>query len=390
MIAAFMLPFPFRGYRAPYLWVFYRMLHAIDEKMLFVTGRDYVAMPDIWAAQGRWEMQDSAQNRLGYVEPTTATLSQHDYAFIPEDLFEALLTSHAGNPVAAFSQLLRERIPSLEAALSDALENHGDNKIEVVLSWCNCPSLSHAATVLGIPILHMEMGPLRWPLFRPTAYLDFSGVNGNTEAAARYFGSGVYFDRVDARKLWDSFYVGEPLTSPTPQYEAGVVLQVEDDSNLVAFGNGFDNTALLVRTHLRHPDGKVLVRTHPGSLFKLKPDWYQLDDSPDSLGFVGQCRRITTINSSVGLEALLMQVPVELFGDCSYRFITEVDDECERLSRLAFYLFAYLVPQELVYDLDYLRFRLSNPSESDIVRRHLSVWGIRYEDWAASFGVGWS
>lgn len=389
MIAAFLLPFPFRGYRAPYLWVYYRLLHSLGERMLFITGRDYVASPQRWVAEGRWEMKEASQHRLGYVVPSAEAMDSQDYAFLPEAFFDELLSAHSGNPVAAFRQLLTERIPSLEAAFSALLSQRRPGEVEAVLSWCNCPSLSHVAAGLGIPVLHLEMGPLRWPLFRPTAYLDFSGVNGNTEAERRYRQSGLRFARADAPRL-QRYFCQKPPPPEAPQFDAGVVLQVEDDSNLVAFGNGYDNMALLVRTHLRHPGGNVLVRPHPGSVFGLKPDWYRLDDSQDSLRFLRRCRCVATINSSVGLEALLFDVPVDVYGDCSYRFIADAADAVERSSRLAHYLFAYLVPQEAIYDASYLRFRLSRPSESDIVRHHLAAWNLDLDAWAADLGVEWS
>ncbi len=42
-------------------------------------------------------------------------------------------------------------------------------------------------------------------------------------------------------------------------------------------------------------------------------------------------------------------------GDCAHRFIAEAGDEPRR-GGLAFYLFAYLVPMDLIYDSSYLRF----------------------------------
>jgi len=44
MIAAFLLPFPLRGYRAPYLWVYYRLLSEMGERMLFITSEDYTGI----------------------------------------------------------------------------------------------------------------------------------------------------------------------------------------------------------------------------------------------------------------------------------------------------------------------------------------------------------
>jgi hypothetical protein len=375
MIAAFLLPFPLRGYRAPYLWVYYRLLSSFGERMLFVASEDYTRVPEYWQAQNRWEMQPGNAQRLHYQVPTREDMAAHEYGFLSEAVYEALLADSGGNPITAFRRLLSERVPCLDAAFAEILSQPSAEGIEAILTWCNCPSLSAAAEEKGIPVVHLELGSLRWPQYRPTAYLDFSGVNGNTEVERRYlesgFRPGAGFDIEVLRRF---FYQAGDGETPAARFDLGVALQVEDDSNLLAFGHGFDNQSLLVYAHLRRPDGGVLVRGHPGSLFALKPDWYQVDDSPDSVAFIRRCERILTINSSVGLEAMLMGKPVEVLGDCAHRFIAEAGDEPERVARLAFYLFAYLVPMDLIYDAGYLRFRLSRPTDGEIVARHLDTY----------------
>ena len=380
MIAAFLLPFPLRGYRAPFLWVYYRLLSSFGERMLFIASEDYTRDPEHWRAQNRWEMQAGNAERLQYRVPSRESLAAHEYGFLAETVFEELLAESAGNPIAAFSRLLSQRVPCLDAAFAEILSQTPAEDFEAILTWCNCPSLSAVAAEKGIPVVHLEIGPLRWPQYRPTAYLDFSGVNGNTEAERRYLASGFQpDDGYDVAALRRFFYLSGDSETPGARFKLGVALQVEDDSNLLAFGHGFDNQSLLVYAHLHYPDGDVLVRGHPGSLFAPKADWYAVDDSPDSVAFIRCCERILTVNSSVGLEAMLMQTPVELLGDCSNRFIAEASDEQERAARLAFYLFVYLVPMHLIYDSAYLRFRLGQPSSYEIALRHLAAYGIDIE-----------
>ncbi len=372
MIAAFLLPFPLRGHRAPYLWVYYRLLSSIGERMLFIAGEDYTRDPQHWQDAKRWELQPGNAQRLGYRVPTREQIAGHAYRFLGEAVFTALLAECGGNPIAAFRRLLSERVACLDAAFADILAQPGARDIEAILTWCNCPSLEAAAAARGIPVVHLEIGPLRWPHYRPTAYLDFCGVNGNTEAERRYLASGFGAQGFDIDALRRFFHPAD-LPASSPRYGLGVALQVEDDSNLIAFGNGFDNQAMLAYAQLRERHD-VLVRAHPGSLFTLKPGGYTVDDSADSIAFIRRCERLLTINSSVGLEALLLDMPVEVLGDCAHRFIAEAPDAQERAARLAFYLFAYLVPMALIFDAGYLRFRLARPTEAAIVVRHLDAY----------------
>ena len=375
MIAAFLLPFPLRGYRAPFLWVYYRLLSVYGERMLFMVSEDYTRAPEHWRAQDRWELQPGNAVRLEYQVPTRAVMDSHEYRFLSDEVFATLLAESGGNPLAAYKRLLSERVPCLDAAFAEALSRMPDAGIEAILTWCNCPSLSAAAQARGIPVVHIEIGPLRWPQYRPTAYFDFSGVNGNTEAERRYQESGFQSSTgCDIEALGRFFFPLQGGEAPATRHALGVALQVEDDSNLLAFGHGFDNQSLLVYAHLQRPDRDVLVRGHPGSLFALKPDWYAVDDSPDSIAFIRRCDRILTINSSLGLEAMLMQVPVEVLGDCAHGFVARAGGDRERAVRLMFYLFAYLVPMGLIFDPAYLGFRLGRPSERDIVIRHLDAY----------------
>ncbi|RRZ94544.1 hypothetical protein [Erwinia sp. 198] len=371
MIVAFFPSFPFRGRSAPYLWIFYKLLTTYGDKLHFLTDDLYRRDIDVWRQYDRWELLEDSQARQGYRLPTSAELASMSFTPFNSDFFVRKLAEHDGNPTRAFHDYLTTEDASLEKDFYDAILSIG--KVEVVLNWCNCPSLSLACNKLNIPVMNMELGPLRHPEYLSTGYLDFSGVNGNTEAAARYAAVAdecqIDLTLADLR----DFFAASPLPAPIKEYESGIVLQVENDSNLIAYANGFNNQALLDYAHLNY-DSKFLVRSHPGSAFRLNEKIFNVDQSATSIDFIARCKKIVTINSSVGLEALLMGVPVVAFGDSSFRFILEAEQEKERINRLGFYLFAYLVPYALIFDLDYIRFRLAKPDEQAIIKKHLQFY----------------
>lgn len=371
MIVAYFPSFPFRGRSAPYLWIFYKLLTTYGNRLHFLTDDLYRQDVDIWRQYERWEVLEESQKRQGYRLPTAAELNGLSYTPFNSDFFVRMLTEHGGNPTRAFYEYLTQYDTLLEKDFYTALQTIGD--VEVVLNWCNCPSLYSACKKLNIPVMNMELGPLRHPEYLSTGYLDFSGVNGNTEAAARY--AAVAEDCQLGLKLEDlrGFFCSDSLPPLTKKYKSGIVLQVENDSNLIAYSNGFNNQILLDYAQLNY-DGDFLVRSHPGSAFRLNENLSNVDHSATSIDFIAQCQKIVTINSSVGLEALLMGVPVITFGDCSFRFILEAQGEQERINRLGFYLFAYLVPYALIFDLDYIRFRLTGPDEKSIIKKHLQFY----------------
>lgn len=380
MLAAFLPSYPFRGDAAPYLWWYYRLLTRWqDEPAFFIAGKDYAAPPSKW--HGRWECGSDAQIRLGYRLPEQALSPRHHYAWLDESRFDGWLAAANGNPIAVFRRFLTERDPAFEHELKQLLAE-APAPLEAVLTFCNAPSLEAACAALSIPVVHLELGPLRSPLYRETGYLDFRGVNGNTECASRYEaweGRRPRLDREDMFRFFahrSSSKSCEPEQPQTqPQRELGVVLQVEDDSNLVAFGNGMDNVGLLAVAKLEAAARQLRLRArpHPGSMFGLR-EGVDVDDSRDSPTFIRRCAHLLTINSSVGLEAILMGASVRAFGDCSFDFVLGPGDGSQRVDRLNFYLLAYLVPLALLFEPEYLRFRLGGPSEESIIIRHLEEY----------------
>src|SRR6476661_597098 len=297
MLAAFLPPYPFRGVPVPYLWWYYRLLNEWSaESAYFLIGREYTRPVEHW--RGRWECSPDAQKRLGYSLPVDSGHDGHHYAWLDDARFDLWLAKARGNPMEAFRHFLTGRDAAFEQELRVMLAA-APAPIEAVLSICNVPSLDAVCAALKIPVVHVELGPLRAPLYRETAYLDFQGVNGNTECAARYAASGGRL-RLHREDLLE--FVARVDLAPagaSPDVDLGVVLQVEDDSNLVAFGNGMDNLGILTHAKLRAAaqELQVSVRPHPGSVFAVRDPSVRIDDSPDSFRFVQRCAELITINS---------------------------------------------------------------------------------------------
>jgi hypothetical protein len=374
MLAAFLPPYPFRGTPAPFLWWYYRLLGCWSgEAALFLTGRDHVRPPQDWG--DRWECGADAQARLGYRLPASACPPQHHYAWLDEGRFDRWLQAAGGNPIAVFRRFLTQRDPEFEQELHGMLSS-APVRPEAVLTVCNSPALEAVCAELGILVVHAELGPLRAPRYRDTGYVDFRGVNGNTEAAARFAafdGPSLPLARQDLLRFFTRGLARLEDAGAADSGALGVVLQVEDDSNLVAFGAGMDNISLMVAARLagRAQGLPLRVRPHPGSIFGLRDPSLPLDQSLDSFRFVQACARVFTINSSVGLEALLQGRELAAFGESSFAFVLEANEEAERTRRLAFYLLAYLVPLRLQVDPAYLRFRLGQPGELSIMLKHV-------------------
>ncbi|EIY5064941.1 hypothetical protein MLJ30_002795 [Klebsiella quasipneumoniae] len=375
MFAVFLPPYPFRGVKAPYLWLFLKYLHCSNEKILFITSPDYVEVINDETQHSRWEFDAASMASLGYSLPDEQSLARHGYLYLDHALYEIMLAQHHHDPIKSFTTFLTESISELENELFSLLTKEIIQRVDAFVSICNCPSLEKVARALNKEVIHLEIGPLRAPMYRNTAYLDFTGVNGNTEARARYESCQTEIDiTCSMNDLHRYFLEAISLPSSSENQVAGIVLQVEDDSNIIAYSHNFTNISLISYVRQQHALENILVRAHPGSLFRLRDDIFSIDASANSLEFIQKCHSIYTINSSVGLEALLCEKKTNILGDCSYAFVAEEASGPNRVNAMAFYLFAYLVPFELIFNLEYLRFRLDHPAELDIVRKHLQFY----------------
>lgn len=375
MFAVFLPPYPFRGVKAPYLWLFLKYLHCSNEKILFITSPDYVEVINDETQHSRWEFDAASMASLGYSIPDEQSLARHEYLYLDHALYETMLAQHHHDPIKSFTTFLTECISELENELFSLLTKEIIQRVDAFVSICNCPSLEKVARALNKEVIHLEIGPLRAPMYRNTAYLDFTGVNGNTEARARYESCQTEIDiTCSMNDLHRYFLEAISLPSSSENQVAGIVLQVEDDSNIIAYSHDFTNISLISYVRQQHSLENILVRAHPGSLFRLRDDIFSIDASANSLEFIQKCHSIYTINSSVGLEALLCEKKTNILGDCSYAFVAEEASGPNRVNAMAFYLFAYLVPFELIFNLEYLRFRLDHPAELDIVRKHLQFY----------------
>jgi 2-polyprenyl-3-methyl-5-hydroxy-6-metoxy-1,4-benzoquinol methylase len=378
MFIGFHLPIVVRQTRANYLWTFFRqMTYFAPEDIVFICGDDYLDTypPD------RWDYRQDIQAALDYVVPSAERMKQYDVFRIDPEIFREIDNGHT----AAWKHLIQHRFEPLERELAKIFSQIvRERNVEAVLTWCNTPSLEYAAAAHGVPVIYNELGALRSPNYISTAYFDFSGVNGNTECERRYAAF-----RSDPTSRSFPFLTREELLAVarvTPQlpgegeratFAAGVAEQLDLDSNTVAFSDGWSRQKLLSFVIERFGKENVLTRRHP-----LQPhdqdDQQEVpnDESPSSIEFLAKCDQIFTINSSVGLEAMLYGKETTILGQNPFRFIARMasDAEEERRMALNFAMFGYLVPYQLIYDHRYLRWRLSGPSEAAIMQYHCGYW----------------
>lgn len=359
--ASFLFPINLRRTRAPHLWAFLCQLERINsESIVYIGSEEYFSNEISRENRWEWERWSEGARRRAYLKNKLC---------VPKSLILGSIYKGEKLDNRAWRRLVMDEIPELVDYLVEVLSQYPF--IQVVLTLCNCKSLSVAASKLGIKIAYFELGALRSPNYIETAYFDFKGVNGFTSSEADYASfkkKSKELSLLNREELFNFVckrYVFEELKLFKSRYKLGVPLQVEDDSNMLFYANGFNNFELLA--HANSLDSKFLVRKHP-----LGHATYNekccVDKSPNSLEFVCKCDEILTINSSVGFEALLVGKRVTMVGDNPVSFFVNNRelDESSVVLFLNFFVFRYLVPFDLLFDESYMDWRLTSPSDESV------------------------
>lgn len=380
MFLAFHLPFEVRNAPDVYRWVTYKMMHHLaPEDVAFIGHPALFADPATLNAATDFALLPGVRSYFGYEVPSASRISAYRKHPINPRLFDALEALHGG-PTLTWRSLLCTPYPPLVAAIRDftvALDR--ESPVEAFLVWANCPSVDEVAHEFGIPVIHNELGPLRPPAYHMTGYFDLQGVNGGTEAERRFRRfARQYPDKevLDRRQIWDlvaKHAWPEPVSGA--RAEVGLALQVPDDSNLVAFGHGFSNEELVRYAQRRHMNEDILVRPHPAFARAPYISGPPVDTSATSLEFLSRIKRLLTVNSSLLLEAALLELPAQALGESPFSAYAHHLEASQRgddiLARWRhFMVLGYLMPWSLMFDAAYYRFRLTNPAEHEIEARH--------------------
>lgn len=314
-------------------------------------------LPDNWLAGFNTSLPENEElKRLHKIIWTSDIFSNLEYKLKSKNLvWEYILT--------------KEYEPLMELFEAELIRIKKEFNIKAVVLWSNCPSVKKIANNHQIPVIHNELGPLREPIYLPTCYFDFSGVNGHTEAARRFENYESKNDKYAnfGRVALLSLFIKDlkPIRN-FDEYEIGVPLQVEDDSNIIAYSNGFNNAEVI--NYAKSQAEKVLVRKHPYG----RIDYRDIESGSEDLTpqeFIALCKKIITINSSVGFEALLWGKAGEILGDSPFSFINYESEGF--IYSLRFALLHYLVPFDFLFNIDYYDWRIAQPDEDSIAEKHL-------------------
>ena len=353
-----------RQCEAQYLSVMYEILGK-NLPAHFILPKEYLKK---YEKGERWEVK-WVENHWGKYADIISRLKFTDYTLMkkPEDLLKEVEVDLAPSEILKY--VVDFEVPTQVETIIEVLRKKGRN-IRAGLSWVNNKCFKETLNKFNIPAIFHELGPFRPQTYIPTAYLDFSGVNGNTEFDERFneflkishevpILSRKELIRVISPNHYQELY--RILDNKDRKYDIGVGLQVEVDTNLLLFNNGYSwvDPVLAAKAD---STGKVLVRPHPMAGYVMKPDnRLEIDDitKGSAVEFINKCNKIYCLNSSVGFEAIMLGREARIFGDSPFRNVCNMDEET-KLKALNFAVFGYLIHRDLLFKDSYYDFRLAH------------------------------
>ena len=362
---------------AQFLWWFYYLLDHLPDTFL-VTNRDYhVDQARRWE-YAKYEKAPYEYSNPAYLQP------KYYYTMKRFDEYEEL--KGLETPTQLLNASIHTPIPSIvEELLSQVFSTSENKNLTAGISWVNNASFDEACKIVGIPSIHNESGALRSPFFLDSCYFDFSGVNGNTEFEKRFKLFKKISDKVKiysreellklvSKEQQRDYVLG--IHSQAPTYECGVAMQVDIDTNVLAFNRGVTETDV-VNMAAKKYNNSLIIRNHPlSSIGYIKSGSLgaaQVDTSNNSLEFISKCKRIYTLNSSVAFEALLLGREVKIFGDSPFRILQFMDEE-ELTLALNFAVFSYLIHISRLYDTAYYDMRIRCKEEEYLYNEGQKYW----------------
>ena len=348
-----------RQCEAQYLSVMYEILGK-NLPVHFILPKEYLKK---YALGSRWEVK-WVENHWGKYADVMSRLKFSDYTLMgkPEDLIKEKMA-----PSEILKFVVNNPVPTQIETIKEAIQKKR-NKIKAGLTWVNNKCFKETLDEFSIPTIFHELGPFRPPTYIPTAYLDFSGVNGNTEFDNRFKEFLKIVDKVPILSRKELIRVISPehynelykiLENKNRKYDIGVGLQVEVDTNLLLFNKGYSWIDPILAAKA-DSIGKVLVRPHPLAGYTMKPDVrLEIDDlKGNAVSFINKCNKIYCLNSSVGFEAILLGREAKIFGDSPFRNVCNMTEDM-KLKALNFAVFGYLIHRKLLFNDNYYDFRLS-------------------------------
>lgn len=382
--------------RAPFLWWFYKGLDFVKKTHSAIIAQEIYCDTPVseFIAQGRVEAyhKQFIDEHWFYNLPKNQDLESDRIYKIPDSLLLPLI-KEKGSISDAFCYLLAQPDDSFCGFLDELIgqiERECGGRIEGFFTMAAVPSLTKAAHDRGIPVIHFELGCWREPTYLFTAFWDLEDLQGGRTVERRWERFCCEREQRDIPLFSKKECLALLLRKENlamirdydrpPKKKIGAVLGYVT-YELISWKTHLDDSELLYRVREAYGLNNMLVRKHPGDPYKGQyPRYLQaVDESGRSMrDYILDCETIISLISGAGMEAMLWgRKAITLLPSPSYYASgheIEGEGKCAGEDFISFFAFCYLIPLEYLMDVEYIRWRLSGPTEREIYFKHLDFY----------------
>ena len=356
-----------------YLWVFYKFssFSLKANTPIIATSEDF-EKPSYYKSKNH-----SAVNVMDYYGINDETFKNLKYYSFEKDK----VTHKYKNNLECWTTLLKKRDKNLEEEIEKAiifLEKKYE-KIEAFMVWTWLPSISYIAEKHNIKVINQEGSAIRQPFYnRLLNYFHFQNKYDCSNILTEYQELTknkdlLYLTRKELLALLASKenikYINSLDHKPT--YEIGYGLGLKTDCFAAVYSK-INQDDILEKLSTLVPKNKICIRSHPKDPIDVEKLGFVEDKSTSAFFWILNCKRIVSDLSNIGFEALLLgRTVISLSDKMPSAFLkttnlSYLEDEVVSIPKVNFLAFAWFTPEELTQDVDYVKWRLTNPDIKEI------------------------
>ena len=310
---------------------------------------------------------------MQYKIPSCEELNSIGKYCIPQNFEDEIISEYKTQRECWKDILLNENLKftSLIDSLFNKIETDYNDKIEAVLCFYCPASLKKIADIRNIPVIFNERTSFRPPLFISMGYFDTKESYGTGELETRYNrfknelpnSSAVLFERKEILSIFMTSYglnYLEYVDKIKPVKELGIC---NVDPGILTLIDGlFSNNELYHTALKKYLPENIAFRNR--------------SDRQSAFEFILSCKRIASVHSNMSFDTMLLGRISCSYGASPFAFMANkgIEDENVKITDIDFInfvVFGYFVPWNLLRNEEYIRWRLSKPSEIDIYNKHL-------------------
>ncbi len=373
------------------------MQFALENDSPIIADEKYFKNPSYYEKQGAYPFQNIVNGKntiFDFPKPTDQSMRKLKKIPFTEKEVKKIMDKYPSIEIGCQEILAienKEYTKNIIEKIEKIEKQYG--KIEAILSWTWYKSLEVACKKKNIPLIQLELSTFRFPSYQiKLGYFQFYDKYDSQTMDQDYlkFLEEKKIQKFFSRKELLGMFLNKQYLSylnrlnEQPKYEFGVNIGPLDPLERAKCHTDEDKQLEEIQKMIKLDE--MTLRIHPVRRKDTdKFNKYQIDHSANSIEWILQNRRIISTGSNIAFETLLLGRTAYVIGDnFPYRYgsvstLDNIEEKICDISYLNYIIFCYYAPFDLMFDSQYIHWRLTKPSMTEIYEYHLDYILKKYK-----------